>query len=291
MYPGEFTLGGGLTLIGGLAPADGWRRAGPASVLTGGNHNRVLTIVAGARVRLDGLEVAPAGPAWMGVVVDADGHAIITNCTLAGGTGPGGLPSAVSCTGEGHVEGCRLRGGPGEVTIAIWAFGGTVVVDCDVEASHIGVNCGGATIEGNRIRAGTYGVYIQGDDVRVRGNQITLTSTDPSARGVFVVNGDRLVIEDNTINGRADRAQLERWAHLPPRSWTYDESSSRDYSVVSITANGLWFHGEAGGPSGGPYTGPTQDLDDLLVHEPIQPLPAELLAEIRAFLRAHLPRA
>ncbi len=104
---------------------------------------------------------------------------------------------------------------------------------------------------------------------------------------VFVVNGERLVVEGNLIDGRPDHVALARWAHLPARSWTYDESSGREYREVTITGNGLWFHGEAAGPSGGPYTGPTQDLDDLLVHDPVQALPPELLAEIRAFLRAN----
>ena len=288
-YPGALVLGGAVALFGGLDPGAGWTRAGAASVFSGGSSNRALDIVAGAAVRLDGIEVAPTGAAWMGIHIAAGAEAWLTRCVLAGGVGRPGTPSALSCWGSVHVEACQLRGGPGDETSAICSFGRASIVDCDLEASHIGVNCSGATVERCRIRAGTYGVYIQGDDVSVRGCTITLEPRQPGARGVFIVNGERLTIEGNSIDGRPDHEQLGRWSYLLWCIWRYDEYSARDYSMVSITGNGLWFHGEAGGPSGGPYTGPTQDLDDLLVSPPVQPLPAALVDEIRSFLRAHLP--
>ncbi len=288
-YPGGLQLGGTRALFGGLDPDAGWTRAGAASVLAGSLGNRLLTIMADARIRLDGLEVAPSEPAWMGVLIEAGGEAWLTRCVLVGGLGGPGMPSALSNSGSVHLAACRLEGGPGVETTALCSFGHASVVDCELHASHIGINCYRATIERCRIRAGSYGVYIQGDDVSVRGCAITLEPRQPGARGVFIVSGERLSIEGNRIDGRPDHEQLRRWSHLPRRTWSYDESSSRDYSMVSITDNGLWFHGEAGGPSGGPYTGPTQDLDDLLASPPVQPLPAALLDEIRAFLRAHLP--
>ncbi|HUQ06891.1 MAG TPA: right-handed parallel beta-helix repeat-containing protein [Kofleriaceae bacterium] len=274
---------GPLTLTGTVA-----LRGEDGVIVTGGAANRVMTIAAGANVVLEGVEVCATDHAWMAIAVDAGATATITRCRLTGGSGGGGSPTPILSWGTLHVEGCHLRGGTGDAATGVCAYGRSTIVDNEIDASHIGVNCGGATVERNRIRAGTYGIYVQGDDVVVRGNDITLDPDARNVRAVFVVRGDRLVVEHNTITGGPDPA---RWIALPRRTWTYDEVSDREYAQASITVNGLYFHGEADGPSGGPYGGPTQDLDDLLAHDPIRPLPADVLADIRAFLRGYLDAA
>jgi hypothetical protein len=261
---------------------------GGGVVLTGGSANRTLSITDGATAVLEDVEVRATDQAWMAVSIHATATVTLRRCTLVGGDGPGGGPTAILSWGTLHVEGCRLLGGPGEDTSGICAYGRSIIVDNDIEASHIGVNCGNATVERNRIRAGTYGVYVQGDDVTVRGNHIVLAPPARNVRAVFLVSGERLVVENNTIEGGPDPA---RWTALPWRSWVFDEVSDREYSEVTITTNGLWFHGMADGPSGGGYTGPTQDLDDFLAHDPVQPMPPSLVDEIRAYLRAFLAAA
>jgi len=287
-YAGPLSLEGELEIFGGLDPAAAWRRGEAASTITGGNLNRAVTVAPGARVRVDGMAIRATEQAYMAVCVERDAVATFTRCAFRGGDGNSGFATALSSWGELHVVSCRLEGGAGAGATGMSAFGRSSIVDNDIEASHIGVNCYGATLVRNRINAGTYGVYIQGDDVTVRNNLITLAPPERSARGIFIVSGERHVFEANTIIGGPDES---RWVGLRPRSWLFDEVSDREYREITITANGLWYHGEADGPSGGGYTGPTQDFDDFLEHGPAQTLPPELRDEIRAYLRAYLGSA
>lgn len=53
-----------------------------------------------------------------------------------------------------------------------------------------------------------------------------------------------------------------------------------------LTPNGVCYEGRQMREE---YTGPTQDYDDFLHQDPIKPLPPELLAEVRDYLRAYGP--
>lgn len=283
-YPGPLQIDGDVEIYGGYEPSQAWKRGRAISRITGGNANRAVTIAPGARVRLDEIQIEATEHAWMGVCVEHGAVATFLNCTIRGGDGRAGRSTALSSWGEINVAMCRIDGGPGAEATAIAAYGSAMIVGNQIDASHIGVNCYGATLLRNVIRAGTYGVYIQGDDVIVRANRITLTPPERNARGIFIVNGERIALDDNTIEGGPEES---RWERLRPRSWRFDDSG-RDYQEITITSNGLWYHGEASGPSGGPYTGPTQDFDDFLEHEPVRDLTDDLRDEIRAYLRAHL---
>jgi len=99
------------------------------TVLTGGRANRALTIVTGARVRLEDLHVVPGAHARLGVVIDQGAIATHRRCLPVGGTEPGGPPAAVAGQGQvplGGRPGKRRGPGPhpGQLGGRQWQYGG-----------------------------------------------------------------------------------------------------------------------------------------------------------------------
>lgn len=274
-------LRGQHQLFGGLDPAQGWRRGEEKTRLVSELGTGMLELLPGADVRLDGLSLEPSQLCYLALFVSDGARVQLNGCVVTGARA-----GAISTRGIAEIQGCVVDGRPRPDSGVLCAFGDTTIVDCHIFATRIAVNCTQVHLERCRVVAGTYPVYVQGDDAVILNNELVLQPPTRNARGVFVMGGERLRVEGNTINGRPDREVLDRWAALPRRRWRYNEDSSYDWEELVLTPNGVCYEGRQMREE---YTGPTQDYDDFLHQDPIKPLPPELLAEVRDYLRAYGP--